>query len=276
MREVAAMPLIMFSKFFNDRDTKGLIDLAHSLGLDGYDLCVRPEYMVNPDNVSEMLPKVTAQFKSEGLQIPMVTGNFDLLESTHPTAEPILDAMDKSDIRFLKLGYFILDPARDYWEQVDKVRSIFEGWTHLSRRYGVKICYHTHSVRCMGLNCSSLMHLLRGFDPKCLGAYVDTAHLLIEGEEFAVGLAMAKEYLSLIALKDVLLERIQINDHGSVDIKWVCAGEGMVNWTGVAQSISESGFSGPVSIHCEFEVSPDRFEESVHREVAFFKELLNK
>jgi len=267
------MSLILFSKMFRDRDLNGLIDLALAHELDGYDLCVRPGYLVNPDNASHMLPDVVENMKSEGLAVPMVTGNFDLLQPDHPTAEPILSAMDKADVRLLKLGYFSLDPAKKYWQQVDDVRKAFNGWQVLAQRYGVKVCYHTHSNRCMGLNCASLMHLLQGFDPKCIGAYIDPAHMLLEGEEFAVGLSMVKDYLSIIALKDVLRVREQKNSHGAVKTNWVCAGEGMVDWTEVFSTIAANNYTGPLSIHCEFEVPADQFKDAFRREVAFFRAM---
>ena len=92
----------------------------------------------------------------------MVTANFDLLTADHPLAEPLLAAMDSADVRLLKLGYFRFDPATmDYWEQVDSVRQAFADWEKLTRAYNVKICYHTHSHYCMGLNAAALMHLLR-------------------------------------------------------------------------------------------------------------------
>jgi sugar phosphate isomerase/epimerase len=228
------MKLILFSKFFKDKSIEELINLAHDFNFDGYDLCVRPDYPVNPDNASEKLPETVKLLNTEGLSIPMVTGNFDLLYPDHPTAEPILAAMDKADVRLLKLGYYFFDPEKqDYWPEVDKIRKGFEGWQTLGRKYSVKICYHTHSNRCMGLNCASLAHLVNGFDPRYIGAYLDPGHMVIEGEEFSVGVAMVKKYLSITAVKDVMLTRKDAGSHGRVVAKFVPAGEGMVDWTAV-------------------------------------------
>ena len=47
------MKLILFSKMLKDRSIDALADLAASLGIDGYDLAVRPGHPVNPDNVAE-------------------------------------------------------------------------------------------------------------------------------------------------------------------------------------------------------------------------------
>jgi len=269
--------LILFSKFFKEKTVPELIAQAGALGLDGYDLCVRPGYPINPDNASVELPKAVNAFRAAGLDIPMVTGNFDLLLPDHPTAEPIVAAMGQADVRLLKLGYFMIKPDTvDYWAEVDRVRKAFAGWETLGRKHGVKICYHTHSDRCMGLNAAALAHLLRGFDPQYLGAYLDPCHLCVEGEEFSLALAMMKGYVSIIGLKDVLLVRQPSNGHGTKKCEWVTAGEGMVNWTTVFADLKRVGYAGPLSAHCEFHIAPERFLAAVKQEIAFFRAQMNE
>lgn len=46
------MKLIMFSKMLKEKSPVELVTLAKEWGLDGYDLCVRPGYAVNPDNAA--------------------------------------------------------------------------------------------------------------------------------------------------------------------------------------------------------------------------------
>lgn len=269
------MKLIVFSKMFKEKSIPELVELALAHGFDGYDLCVRPGYPVNPENAGQKLVEVVQAMNAAGLSIPMVTGNFDLLTADHPTAEPILAAMDKADVRLIKLGYFHFDPfEQDYWQQVDLVRRAFEGWQALGKEHNVKICYHTHSHRCMGLNCAALMHLIRGFDPQYIGAYIDVGHMVVEGEEFPVGVGMVKEYLSIISLKDVLLVREEGNGHGKAVAKWVPAGEGMVDWTAVFSELGRARFDGPLSVHCEFRVPKDTFMDVFEREVPFFRRFV--
>ncbi|MFH1571036.1 MAG: sugar phosphate isomerase/epimerase family protein [Gemmatimonadota bacterium] len=266
------MKLILFSKMLKEKSIEELAELAGRLGLDGYDLAVRPEYPVNPDNAARALPQAARILRAAGLDIPMLTGNFDLLEPSHPTAEPILGAMDAADVRLVKLGYFKLDPATmDYWAEVDRVRRIFEGWARLAEKHRVKVCYHTHSNRCMGLNAGMLAHLIRGLDPRFIGAYLDTGHLVAEGEEFAVAAAIVRPHLSIVSLKDFLLHRQEKGGHGSVQREVVEAGQGMVDWTAVFAELKRLGYRGPGTIHCEFEAAD--FPAAVAREVAFFRAL---
>ena len=127
----------------------------------------------------------------------------------------------------------------------------------------------------MGGNCSALMHLLQGFNPQCLGAYIDPAHLVIEGEEFVFGLSMVKNYLSIVALKDVLLVRGEAAKHGKKALQWVTAGNGMVDWTVVFAELKRINYIGPLSIHCFCEAPEAEFMDAVRQEVAFFKSHLS-
>jgi sugar phosphate isomerase/epimerase len=272
------MKLILFAKMFKDHSLEELADLACDWGIDGYDLAVRPDYPVNPDNVGTALDQAVRLFDSRGLSIPMITGNFDLLLPKSPNAEPLVAAMGQAGVGLLKLGYFKYDPAtQSYWEEVDRIRRALEGWQAMGEKHGVKICYHTHANRCMGLNAGLLMHMLRGFDPRYIGAYLDTAHLTTEGEEFAVAAAVAGDHFSILSVKDMLLLRGEKNGHGSKFARTVVAGEGMVDWTAVFAELDRIGFDGPLSIHCEFEVPQgEEFVATAAREAAFFRRLLGR
>ena len=266
------MQLIMFSKTLQDKTLRQLVDYAQRLGIDGYDLAVREGHAVNPENAATELPKLMKLMRTAGLTVPMVSTATNLTQTDHPAVRPLLKAMADSSVPLLKIGYFTFDPtAHDYRTEVTRVRAAFGRWELLAREYQLKICYHTHSNRNMGLNAGSLAHLLAERDPRSFGAYLDTAHLRIEGEEFDLAVAMLKEHLSIVSLKDVMLTRQQKNDHGSSQRRIVEAGEGMVDWTLVFATLRGARFDGPLSVHCEFEAEAAQFEAAGAREVAFFR-----
>lgn len=267
------MQLIVFSKLLKDRSIPELIDLAHTYGFNGYDLCVRPGYPVSPEDAAQTLPEAVLQFAAAGLSVPLVTGPTSLTDPRQPEAESLLAALADAGIPRMKLGYFRFEPSRPYWAQVDEARRTLENWEILGRIYGVQLCYHTHSGNLLGLNAAALMHLLRDRDPAHIGAYLDPGHFAVNGEPFPLALSMAADYLSLFSFKDVLVERVEVDGHGTGKVCWVPAGEGVVNWTEIFAEVKRTGFEGPVSIHCEFEVPDDQWMATFRREIGFFKRM---
>lgn len=265
------MQLIVFTKLLKEHSIPGLIDLAQSHGFAGYDLCVRQGYPVTPENAQETLPAAVQQMESAGLAVPMVTGPTGLTDPRQPGTEDLLAALADAGVHRLKLGYFRYNPARPYWDQVDDARRSLENWEVLGRIYGVQLCYHTHSGNTLGLNSAALMHLLRDRDPGYIGAYLDPGHLAVNGEPFGLGLAMARSHLSVLSFKDVVVDRVEKEGHGNGAVRWVPAGTGVVDWSGVFAALYQNGFDGPASIHCEFEVAPEAWRETFTREIVFFQ-----
>lgn len=268
------MQIIVFSKMLAAQSVLELAETAHQHNFDGYDLCIRPGHPVTPANVGETLVAAARALRQEGLAIPLVTSDITLTSPDDPTAEPILRAMDAADIRIIKLGYTFFDPLQqDYWSEVDRIRRNNEKWQALAQQYNVKVCYHTHNERVMGINGAALCHLLNGFDPQYIGAYLDPTHLVLEGEEFAFALAMVQRYLTMVAGKDVIKFRIEKNGHGSYGYKGVPAGEGFVDWTAVFSDLKRVGYNGPLSVHCEWHLEDGcSFADVLHREIQFFKQ----
>lgn len=272
------MRLVVFSKMFRQYDVDGLAALGQELGTEGWDLAVRKGHPVNPENVDRTLPAAARRLAEAGQPVLAVTGETDLLTPSTPYAEPLLRAMDTADVRILKLGYFLFDPGKEqYWQEVDNVRRALEGWQKLARRHNVKVVYHTHSgMGYMGLNASALMHLLRDFDPAALGAYLDTGHLVVNGEPFAFALAMVKPYLAMVGLKDYKPTLQQSGDEQKLVWECVPAGQGGVAWSEVFRLLAKEGFTGPCSVHAEFTVPPGTsFVKMVQAEVAYLKRKRN-
>lgn len=271
------MDLIVFSKSLRERSVPELAALAREHGFDGYDLCIREGHPVNPQNVTEALPEATRVLREAGLTVPLVTAEGGLTSVEDPTAEPILAAMAEAGVGLIKLGYFHFNAKeQDYWGEVARVREALAGWGELAARQGVKVLYHTHSGGFMGLNAGAIMHLLEGLDPAHLGAYLDSGHLLVEGERWPMAVAMTQRYLSAVALKDSGLRRGVRAGHGQGVAEWVPAGQGMVDWTGMLEELQRVGFEGPLSIHCEYEVPEEEREGAFGREVRFFREMVGR
>ena len=65
------------------------------------------------------------------------------------------------------------------------------------KNMGCKPATRFTAVPVLDQNCAGLMHLIKGFDPQHIGAYPDPGHLALDGEDWAMGLAMIGDYLSI-------------------------------------------------------------------------------
>lgn len=271
------MQLIMFAKHLKELDIPGLVAEAKRAGLDGYDVPVREGYAVNPDNVSTALGELVKAMAAEGMSVPMCTGEGSLTDPDAPEAERVIAAMAENGVRFLKTGYYKFDAdTQDYWQEVDHLRKLFEKWQNLAQKHNITICYHTHSGPYMGLNASSLMHFIRGFDPQYIGAYLDAGHLSICGEDFPQACAIVGDYLKIVGLKDLQKIWIEVNGQKAIKRQVFPLGGGVTNMPEVFGHLVKIGFDGPLTIHIEFKKLTDKeLIEAGRDEVPKYRELIN-
>jgi len=255
-KEGQIMQFIMFTKHLQGLDLPGIIEALHAVGVEGADLCVRPGYPVNPENVETALPAAARQFAAEGLSIPLVTTPTDFTRPDIAYAERLYAACAEAGVRHVKLGYWHWSPERRYWDDVETIRAYLAGFQALSARYGVQTCVHNHSGYSMGLNASAVMHLVHGFDPEHVGVFADPGHLSIVGEPIEMALDIVRDYLSVIAFKDMVRQRVQREGQETWRTRVVRLGQGYANFPATLRALKRLGFAGPVSFHSEYSGEP--------------------
>jgi sugar phosphate isomerase/epimerase len=251
------MQFIMFTKHLQGLNVDGMIAALKSAGMEGADLCVRSGYPVTPENAPKKLPEVAKQFAEEGLGIPLVTTPGEFITPDVAYAEALYAACAKARVTHIKLGYWHWKTEDGgYWGMVDRIRGYLEGFQALSKQYHVKTCIHTHSGEYMGLNSCAAIDLVRGFDPKCLGVFADPGHLSIVGEPIAMALDIVKDYLALLAFKDLMRQRIVRNGKAIWQIRVVRMGQGFVEWEDLVAALKKIVYDGAISFHSEYSGVP--------------------
>ena len=257
------MEIVLNSKFFTELSVEQLGEKAIELGYDGVDICVRPGHPIHVDNVVDMLPQAMKVWQRQNLVCPLVTAATDITNPNAPEVERLYAACAEAGIPRLKIGFWRFREGDDYWQVVDTARRDLEEFNAFSEKYGVQTCYQIHSGPCIGSNCAGLMHLINGFDPQHIGAYPDPGHLALDGEDWAMGLAMLGDYLSIIGIKDALY--LPQPDHTPPYVPcFVKVGDGCVDWGRYLGLLCKSGFDGPLTVHTEY-----RFDESIIRQVGY-------
>ena len=269
------MQFIMFTKHLEGLDVSGIIDALQSVGVDGADLCVRNGYPVNPGNIETALPAAAKQFAAAGLSIPLVTAPGDFNRPDIDYTERYYAACGEAGVKHIKLGYWHWKPGMRYWDEVDTIRGYLDKFQALSEKTGVKTVVHNHSGRSMGLNSVAAMNLVKGFDPTHIGIFTDPGHLSVCGEPIDMALDIVSEYLSILAFKDMIRERIIKNG----EVSWTTSvrklGWGFVDWKTTLATLKAMNFNGAISMHSEYSGEPTETVVDLARaDTRFVKSIL--
>ena len=269
------MQFVMFTKHLQGLEIPGIIEGLKSAGVQGADLCVRPDYPVNPENVEQALPAAAKQFEDEGLSIPMVTTPGDFTDPGMDYAERLYAACGQIGVKHLKLGYWHWNPEMHYWDEMDRVRGLLDGFQKLSEKHGVQTVVHNHSGHSMGLNSSSAMAVVNGFDSKHVGVFADAGHLSICGEPIDMALDIVRDYLSVISFKDLMRDK-RIQDGQTTWLtRVVRIGHGFVDWRTLLATLKKIGYEGVVTMHAEYSGDPvDSVIDLTRIDLRFIKSLM--
>ncbi len=258
------MEIVLNSKFFRPLDVRALAAKALALGFDGIDVNVRPGHPVNLENVAKALPAAVALWRERGLTCPLATAPVTLVDPSTAEVEPLYAGCAAARVPRVKIGFFPFAPGEDYWRLVDQARRTLEAFARVGERFGVQTVYQTHSGPVLGSNCAGLMHLFRDLDPRWLGAYPDLGHMVLDGEDYPMGLAMVRDYLSMVAVKDAHHTPQPAGHKPPFVPRFVPLGKGAVNWRRALGALKTMGFQGPFSVHTEYD-----FDESIIRRVGY-------
>ena len=271
------MTPIMFTKHLEGRDIDGIIDALKSVGVEGADLCVRDGYPVNPANISSALPEASRRFSDEGLSIPLVTAPGDFNRPDIDYAEAYFGACGEAGVGHIKLGYWHWSADKHYWTHLDEIRGFLEGFEKLSAKTGVKTVVHNHSGKSMGLHSCAAMNVVKGVDPAHVGVFADTGHLSVCGEPIEMALDIVKDYLSVMAFKDLIKQRpLGRNVQGQPSGGVMRLGQGFVDWPAALSAIRAVGFDGPISFHSEYAgETVETVIDLARADVRFFNDLSN-
>jgi L-ribulose-5-phosphate 3-epimerase len=241
--------LCFFSKAAPQLSWSDLAKAAKQAGFGGIDLTVRTEGHVLPERVTTDLPKAVAAIRAEGLEVPMIST--ELLSADHPTARPILETAGKLSIGYIKAGYYrfklvnVLEEFREAGRQ-------FPGLVELAGKNGVQVGYHNHP-NYVGASIWDMVSVMEPLDPRWCGYYLDLGQISanIGEDEWKIATDLVLPRLKMVAIKDFTWIPGGPRKLRAV----VCPlGKGMAPLREFLQTLAQSDFHGPISLHEEYEI----------------------
>jgi L-ribulose-5-phosphate 3-epimerase len=268
---VGVRSFCLFSKHLPELGWSELGLAVKDAGFDGIDLTVRPGGHVLPDRASVDLPRAIDAIRSSGLAVPMITT--DLTSASTPVAKPLLQAAARSGVRYFKTGYWRYTASPDVRAQVATAGEALAGLAALAGECGIELGFHNHAAY-IGAALWDIAPALDRLDPRWAGYYFDPRHAVAEGGggSWKAATRLVAPRLKMLAVKDCVWAK----GTNGWRIDNCPLGEGLVDWAWVATALRDARFSGPISVHLEYEIpaGTQHTLEAARRDLAFARRAL--
>ena len=239
--------LCLFSKHLQKLPYIEIGAVIKQLGFEGCDLTVRQGGHVIPEKAPVDLLRAIESLRADDVEVPMITT--DLTNPTVWTARLVLGIAGRMGVPFYKPGYWRYTAA-DIETRIVEVRREAAGLVALGRAYGMAAGFHNHAGDYVGEAIWDTRAIIGDLDPRWAGYYFDPGHATAEGgvAGWNISLRMALPRLKMVALKDFFWEKT-----GGKWQKTNCPmGQGMVEWPKVFAMLAAAKFTGPMSLHVEY------------------------
>jgi len=266
----------LFSKHLPELGWSDVGRAVKDAGFDGVDLTVRPNGHVLSERAADDLPRAIEAITSQGVQVPMITT--DLTSATTPVAKPLLQAAARNGVRYFKTGYWRYSSSADVRAQVAAAGEALAGLAALARDCGIELGFHNHAAY-IGAALWDIAPAIDRLDARWAGYYFDPRHAVAEGGGGAWKAAthLVLPRLKMVALKDFFWQKTAKG--------WVIEdcplGEGQVDWVWIGTALRDARFTGPISVHLEYDIpgsTPEertrRTLEAAKRDLAFARRFL--
>lgn len=252
--QAALPPVCLFSKHLQFMDYPRLAEAVKAIGADGVDLTVRPGGHVLPENLGVDLPRAVEAIRGAGLALPMISTR--IASPGDAEAAPTFEAAAAQAIPFIRVGGHKYARSGNPLDELPRIQQDCAGLAALAETHGVTLGYHNHSGDLnFGAPLWDLLRVIEAVGSPRLGSNFDVGHCTAEGPFGDLDLtarALAPQ-VKMLAVKDFVFEGRRP--------RWVPLGEGVVPLADFFRRFREAGFTGPISIHFEYEAYEEASEE---------------
>ena len=268
--------LCAFTKHLQGLPFDQIADIAAQVGLDGIEAPVRPGGHVEPERVTDDLPKLVEALKQKKLELTIMTSGINQVSKEQNT-EQVLRTAKSLGVQRFRMLYFKYDLKKPILSQLDEWRPQIRDLVQLCDEIGIQPLLQNHSGKdYFGAPVWDAFSIMKDYKPSQFGFALDAYHSTVEGGlSWPLDMALIGDHLQAAYFKDV---------------KWIGPGkaEGVPLGTGqvsaeFAKAVLKRGFTGPISLHTEYmkgdTKDPEFVKASVeayHRDFAVMKQWLGR
>lgn len=245
----ASREYCLFSKHLPELAWADLGKAVKDAGFEGVDLTVRAGGHVLPERAPTDLPKAVEAITAQGVKVPMITT--ELTSASVPVARPLLMAAAKSGVKYFKTGYWRYSASPDVRAQVAATGTALAELAALAADCGIELGFHNHQAY-IGAALWEIAPFMDRLDARWAGYYFDPRHAVAEGGggSWKAATYLVAPRLKMVAIKDCRWSK----SAKGWEIENCPLGEGLVDWTFVGKTLGQANFSGPISLHLEYDI----------------------
>lgn len=249
--------IYFFTKLLDKYESEFIAETLAMSGVDGFDLTVRPGGKVEPDKVTEDLPKfveIGKKYKlTTGLMVTGITGTED------KNTEKILRTASSLGIKHYRLGYYNYDYSEGIVKSLENIKIRLKSLSEMNRQYNIQAGYQNHAGARVGAPMWDLWELLKDFPVNTISTQFDIRHAVAEGSaSWIIALHLLSKNIGSLAVKDFTWQV----DKGKARAINLPLGEGIVNFGQFFKTIRELNINVPLTLHIEYPLL-DKTEEAL-------------
>ena len=266
-----------FTKHLQGLPFEQIADIAAQTGLDGIEAPVRKDGHVEPERVTEDLPKLVEALKKNQLELTILTSGINQISKEQNT-EQVLRTAKALGVQRFRMLYFKYDLKKPIQAQLDEWKPLVKDLVALCTEIGIQPLLQNHSGKdYFGAPIWDAWSLMKDYTPAQWGFALDTYHTTVEaGMSWPIDTSLIGSHIQALYLKDV-----RWIEPGKAD--GVPLGTGLVNKAMVTSVLKNGSFNGPISLHTEYmkgdaAKDPAFVQQSLvafKRDLAVLKEWIN-
>lgn len=256
---------VTYTVFTKPWKTMPLPDLArfvHNLGFHGIELPVRPGFQVEPERVTQDLPKAVKILADFDVRIGSIAG---------PTDEKTIAACAEAGIPIIRI---MANIGPDGYRATEvRYQQQFDAMVPLLDKHQVTVGVQNHSGRDV-CNAMGLHSLIGKYDRKHIAAVWDAAHNALQGEEPELALEIVWPHLCLVNLKNAYWQRVNGPEAQVAQwrIFWTSGRHGLASWPRVAAELKRRKYEGALCLSAEYS-DHDSVDRLIAEDIRFAKSL---
>ena len=246
-----------FTKLYQSLSYEETARIASEIGWDCIECPVRPGGHVLPDRVEEDLPKMVEALQKYDLTLEVMATSIH--NPGEKYTEQILKTAKSLGIKYYRMGWWNYDFSKSVESQLANFKSQLRELTDMNRQYNIIGVYQNHSgADSVGAPVWDIYELLKDIDSDYSGIHFDIGHATVEGGyAWPINFHLMKKYIKAVIVKDF---RWHYDTDDGAEARWCPIGQGCID-PRFFELLKEIGYTGPITMHHEYEVEGSGDEE---------------